>query len=661
MKIYHKEAYRHGQPSRYLKFGVFSFGLGPALIAGLTLYVITRDYRTTLEVWKSTLSADASYRTWILQNSLQQSQDDIRVLADFAATGDLLFLGTRESPDSGSVAATRKRVLGLFENYRKIYEYSAIYLIGDKNQTVVQATDSGAWLAVIQNPKVQGMTRSAIQERHFEMDLVRLSEKEVALVFVMPVLAVRPTDKNAPAPLGVVAMVSFFDRDLLPLLKAERVPTRTGEVLFLQVKGDASRYASTWRFTSPRQAGRRSRPDTLLPAAASSAVKDRPLSGQFTDYRGTSVIASIQKIPALNGVVVAKIDYAEAFADFERLTAIEAIAAGSAIFAYIGLMLLLRRNALEREMRETEQSLRADKEILEAKVAERTTELTKLNELLQVELTEIEKAEEEVRRVNAGLEDRVLDRTAQLESANKELEAFAYSVSHDLRAPLRAIGGISEILVREYSANLPEEGQHFLHRVGQNSVLMEKLILGLLSFSRLSRQALHKESVALADLMRQAWDDLIDERAGRTVDLTVGLLPVCQGDPLLLKQVCLNLLSNAIKYTRIREIATITAGSTDGGAYYVRDNGVGFDMRYGDQLFGVFQRLHRAEDYEGTGVGLAIVQRIVQRHGGRVWADAAPNRGATFYFTLARPDTGDVGQTKAPNNGADSHRLPMEP
>ncbi len=225
----------------------------------------------------------------------------------------------------------------------------------------------------------------------------------------------------------------------------------------------------------------------------------------------------------------------------------------------------------------------------------------------------------------------------QLEAANKELEAFSYSVSHDLRAPLRAIDGFSRILLEDFAAQLPAESRRYLDLVRANTQQMGHLVDDLLAFSRLSRQPLNKQRVAPADLVRQALADLRAEQEGRRVEIVVGDLPDCEGDPALLKQVFVNLLANALKYTRKREVARIEVGceNREGERVcFVRDNGVGFDMQYVGKLFRVFQRLHRAEEYEGTGVGLAIVQRIIQRHGGRAWAEAEVNQGATFYFTI---------------------------
>ncbi len=246
-------------------------------------------------------------------------------------------------------------------------------------------------------------------------------------------------------------------------------------------------------------------------------------------------------------------------------------------------------------------------------------------------------AEENIRQLNAELEQRVVERTAELLAANKELEAFSYSVSHDLRAPLRAIDGFSRIVVEDYGRQLPAEGLRYLLEIRQGAERMSALIDDLLEFARLSRQTLNRREVDTETLVRGVMEGLASQREGRQTEVRINALPPCLGDPALLKQVWTNLLSNALKYTRKREQAVLEIGcvrENDEDVYFVRDNGTGFDMQYAGKLFGVFQRLHRAEDYEGTGVGLAIVQRVIHRHGGRVWAEAAVDRGATFHFTL---------------------------
>jgi light-regulated signal transduction histidine kinase (bacteriophytochrome) len=227
---------------------------------------------------------------------------------------------------------------------------------------------------------------------------------------------------------------------------------------------------------------------------------------------------------------------------------------------------------------------------------------------------------------------------AELQATNGELNAFSYSVSHDLRAPLRAIDGFSRIVIEDDEGALTDSQRRYLDLVRDNTQVMGALIDDLLSFSRLANQPLNRRTVPTAELVEDLERELVGEQSGRIVEFTNGELPAVQADPALLRQVFANLLGNAVKYTRQRERPEITVDSErrDGEqVFMVRDNGVGFDMRYAEKLFQVFQRLHRAEEYEGTGVGLAIVQRIVTRHGGRVWAESKLDEGATFYFTLS--------------------------
>jgi signal transduction histidine kinase len=249
---------------------------------------------------------------------------------------------------------------------------------------------------------------------------------------------------------------------------------------------------------------------------------------------------------------------------------------------------------------------------------------------------------EVLERVNAELETNVqeiTERTRQLEMANRELEAYSYTISHDLRAPLRAISGFTSILLDEHAESLSPQASGYLRRVKDNGDHMGRLVDDLLAFSRLGRQALRTQRITTRDLVDRAVAQLASEMQGRDVQLIIGDLPDCQGDPALIEQVFVNLIGNAVKYSRKREHARIEVGVLDQAAgedptYFVRDNGTGFDMQYAAKLFGVFQRLHRSEDYEGTGVGLAIVQRVIERHGGRIWAEAKIDQGATFYFTL---------------------------
>jgi len=245
-------------------------------------------------------------------------------------------------------------------------------------------------------------------------------------------------------------------------------------------------------------------------------------------------------------------------------------------------------------------------------------------------------AEQEIARVHAGLEQTVAERTAALRAAIRNLESFSYSVSHDLRAPLRAIDGFSSIFLSQYGNDLPPEARQLLEMVRQNATRMAGLIDAILQFSRAGRVELRKEDVDMQALVYGVADEEIAARPGQKIERTIGNLPPCRADPVLLRQVLRNLLSNALKFSRNRDISRIEVGSfpEDGHpVYYVRDNGIGFDPQYAHRIFRVFERLHEGEDYEGTGIGLAIVDQIIQRHGGRVWAESDAGEGATFFFT----------------------------
>jgi light-regulated signal transduction histidine kinase (bacteriophytochrome) len=260
--------------------------------------------------------------------------------------------------------------------------------------------------------------------------------------------------------------------------------------------------------------------------------------------------------------------------------------------------------------------------------------------LLTQRVAERKREQEQLRRANETLEQRVLARTAELDATNKELEAFSYSVAHDLRAPLRHMDGFIRLLKKHAWASLDERNQRYLGIISDSARKMGLLIDDLLAFSRVGRTELQLRPVSLQQLAQEAMQELREETQDRSIDWKIGELPEVMVDRSMMRLVMINLLANAVKFTGKRELAEIEVGAsfdeTDGVVVFVRDNGVGFDMEFANKLFGVFQRLHPAEEYEGTGIGLANVQRIIHRHKGRTWARSEVGQGATFYFSLPK-------------------------
>ena len=295
--------------------------------------------------------------------------------------------------------------------------------------------------------------------------------------------------------------------------------------------------------------------------------------------------------------------------------------------------IILGLNMLGEELQKSQESLEAKSRELEKQV----DETKKVNERLRTEIAEKRKAEAQIRRLNQDLEKRVQKRTAELQKANEELEAFSYSVAHDLRSPLRSILSYSQLTLKRHEDVLNEEGKHYLRTINENTRDMGQLIDDLLAFALLNKKDLSNQKVSTTKIVDSIVKTHRKDNPKSNIQWDINELPDIRGDRTLIKQVFTNLISNAVKFTQVKPNPVVSIGSiahNGNHAYFVKDNGVGFDMQYQEKLFGVFQRLHDKEKFEGTGVGLAIVQRIVERHHGRVWAEGEVDKGATFYFSI---------------------------
>ena len=361
---------------------------------------------------------------------------------------------------------------------------------------------------------------------------------------------------------------------------------------------------------------------------AQEAAEGRSGTGISVDYRGKEVVAAWRHIPSLNWGVVAKIDTEETFKSAKTLAWITVIIGVIVVFL-AGLAATLTARHISNPIH----NLHKGTEIIGSGNLDYKIGTDKKDEIGQLSRS-FDRMVDNLKLVMAS-KDLYAE---QLEAANKELESFCYSVSHDLRAPLRALTGFGELLVKNASGNMDEKGRHYLNVIIESAGQMGRLIDDLLSFSRMGRVEMAKTEVCLERLVNDAQKELQPATEGRDIVWEIGQLPQVYGDPAMLRLVFVNLISNALKFTKPRhrtriEIGTVP-GDRDETVVYVRDNGVGFDIKYADKLFCLFQRLHRQDEFEGIGVGLANVRRIIQRHGGRTWAEGSLDEGANFYFSL---------------------------
>ncbi len=572
----------HGRSARPLVTG---FVLLAVLIGLLAYWAWHQQAQSLQRQAERSVAAVGALKANQISSWLGERRSDAESISDnplvSAAVADLL------AGRQGGHA--RADLSAMLTSYRRAYGYPQMVLASP--QGVVLLSSPGA--ARLPGVATKALIRTAVASGQVQSsDLYLDAAGRARLDFAAPIAGPR-----GAAPLAAVVLSVDPGRYLYPLIQSWPLPSSTGETLLIEQRGGRVLFLNDLRFRQ-HAALKLSAPasDTTLPAAM--AVRGSRGVVQGSDYRGVPVLAAVQPVPATSWFIVSKEDAAAVLGPVRTrgwMTAgfallLVALAGVGALFLW------LAREA---------------------------------------------QAADEVRALNAELEQRVRARTAQLDGANKELEAFAYSVSHDLRAPLRHISGFSELLATREAENLDQRGKHYLDVITGSVRQMGSLIDDLLQFSRTGRAELQITKVDMDEQVREVLGPLKRQADGREIVWSIGPLPGVSGDPALLRQVWANLLDNAVKYTRGREPARIEVYARDGddsseNVFVVRDNGVGFDMQYAHKLFGVFQRLHSSEEFEGTGIGLANVQRIVHRHGGRVWAEAELDRGASFFFALPR-------------------------
>jgi signal transduction histidine kinase len=479
-----------------------------------------------------------------------------------------------------------------------IYHYQNIILIDPQGRVRLSVLGEeqslGAYAKALALKAMQ--TRKTVFSDFYRSD----GSKAVRLSLLVPIVLSQGTEK-----ISVGAVLMQINTNLLySLIQSWPTVSRSAETMLVRREDNEVVVLNELRHLKGAPLALRFSLQEAKPLAAMVARgKEGTVEG--VDYRGVPVVAVVAMIPGSPWYLVVKIDAAEIYTPLrERFHLVSVLLIVLIAGAGVSLATIWSNQ--------------------QARFYRRQYEMEK-------------EREEALKKLNEELEQRVKERTAQLEAANKELEAFSYSVTHDLKGPLWVIEGFSQRIVAKHSAKLDSDGIRMLNAVCTNTKRMNNLIDDLLAFSHLGQQRIRKSIINLSVLAKQVFQQFLVQAPERDLQLTVNDMPPALGDPNLINQVMVNLLGNAVKYTKPGKTAVIEVGGRTEGSetvYYVMDNGIGFDERYAQKIFGVFERLHSVGEYEGTGVGLAIVKRIIERHGGRVWAEGKVNEGATFYFSL---------------------------
>jgi signal transduction histidine kinase len=481
-----------------------------------------------------------------------------------------------------------------------IYHYQNIILIDPQGRVRLSVLGEeqslGAYAKALALKAMQ--TRKTVFSDFYRSD----GSKAVRLSLLVPIVLSQGTEK-----ISVAAVLMEINTHLLySLIQSWPIVSHSAETMLVRQEDNEVVVLNELRFLKGTPLTLRFSLQEANPLVAMVA-RDKEGTVEGVDYRGVPVVAVVARIPGSPWYLIVKIDSAEIYTPLrERFHLVSVLLLALIAGAGVSLATIWSNQ--------------------QARFYRQQYEMKK-------------EREEALRKLNEELEQRVKERTAQLEAANKELEAFSYSVTHDLKGPLWVIEGFSQRIVAKHSAKLDADGIKMLNAVCTNTKRMNNLIDDLLAFSHLGQQRIRKSIINLSVLAKQVFQQFLVQAPERDLQLTVNDMPPALGDPNLINQVMVNLLGNAVKYTGPRKTAVIEIGGQTEGSetvYYVMDNGIGFDERYAHKIFGVFERLHSAGEYEGTGVGLAIVKRIIDRHGGRVWAEGKVDKGATFYFSLPK-------------------------
>jgi signal transduction histidine kinase len=496
-------------------------------------------------------------------------------------------------------AAVREELVAWMSLLTRVYDYSTIYLVDASGSVRLAVPADVSSLDTSCVSKVQ----SALHGREVVFNDLHggPTNLKIHCSFIIPIGLPSPREPTGPhkekqLASGVLVFLADPHRSLFPNIQKWHTPSRTGETLLIRREGDNIVFLNQRRHQAETYIPMQLPLETNIHLPAAMAVMGKLGETEGVDYRGIPVLASLRKIHGTPWFMVVKVDQEEVYAPlWKQLGYINLIFIFLLLVVIMGGALYIRKQ--------------------------------KLN-AAQHELAERKKSEEKLSQLNA-----------ELQVLNKELESFSYSVSHDLRAPLRHLTGFAELLQKNTLSSLDETAQRHLSYISSSASQMGELIDALLAFSRTGRAELHQRPLDLNALVQEVISNLLPDTQGRQIVWEIASLPAVTADRDLMRAVLTNLFSNALKFTRPREVAKIEMGYTENEqetVFFIRDNGVGFEMQYKDKLFGVFQRLHTSDQFEGNGIGLANVRRIIQRHGGRTWAESVLNETTTIFFSLPK-------------------------